>query len=121
MSLEISNKSMSAPGHEPPAEKLLDGLKDTTFVMNAVLARLKEYGAGQIEVPPELFVKWMRAADEVMDGDDGRAKMAAGKILLEMAKFNLQRVDAADKIARGGNAPSQTVQKVYVNVPESQP
>ena len=113
------NKSMSANGHAPVNRK--DRLP-LTSMLKAMLEQLDDVKARRMPIPAWLTQEGVDAVfAEVMQSGDTRAKLHAVKLAQELAAHNLDVVDTADKLMRGGNAPTQQVQKVYVNVPVAEP
>ena len=113
------NKSMSANGHAPVTRK--DRLP-LTAMLKAMLEQLDDVKARRMPIPAWLTQEGVDAVfAEVMQSGDTRAKLHAVTLAQELAAHNLDVVDTADKLMRGGNAPTQQVQKVYVNVPVAEP
>lgn len=111
------NKSMSANGHAPVNRK--DRLP-LTSMLKAMLEQLDDVKARRMPIPAWLTQEGVDAVfAEVMQSGDTRAKLHAVKLAQELAAHNLDVVDTADKLMRGGNAPTHPVAKVYVNLPRS--
>lgn len=113
------NKSMTANGHAP-IEYKSESRPPYRSTLRAMLEQLDDVKAKRMPLP-----KWLeeeggidKVFAEVMACNDSRSKLLAIKLAKELAAHNLAVVDTADKLMRGGNAPTQPVTKVYVNVPE---
>ena len=81
------------------ADEIADG-RNTRANVNAVVAALDDMHARGVPVPPELAAAIPVVIARLMRADSPRIQASAVKLALAALRHNLERVVAADRIAR---------------------